>query len=247
MKQNTCQKNPFLIKIKEDKTDWMWKIAEIHTPTTVTFAISAANTSTLVKKITWDFGNGNKHKTITNRKQELIGHPIECRYKKTNDKTLSIQASVYTDKDIFITHPLETVTVNNQIKEHYIDPEEFKNEIITYYRTNVFENNVASSIYKIANRLAFSPNFINYTYREDMVGDAVIRMVEALTRHKFRPEKGNPFSYFTKIAFNAFCNRIKKEKRLRETLTNYRDDVYNGIVDDGIVLNQHEDLAYEDT
>jgi len=253
MKQSTSQNSPFLIRVKIDETDWLQGIEEIHTPTTATFTITSFDTTPLVKKVTWDFGNGNKHKTFTNRKQELIGHPIECRYKKTNELTLTIQASVYTDDGFFVTSPMQAVTVNEQIKLHYIDPEVFKEQIITYYNTNNFEDGVAESIYKIANRLAFAPNFINYTYREDMVGDAVIRMVEALTAHKFDPDKGNPFSYFTKIAFNAFCNRIKKEKRIRDTLANYRDDVYNELIDEGIEAHagkntsNNEDSVHEDT
>ena len=113
---------------------------------------------------------------------------------------------------------------------------------------------MADSIYKIANRLAFAPNFINYTYREEMVGDAVIRMIEALTSQKFNPDKGNPFSYFTKIAFHAFCNRIKKEKKIREALVNYQNSVYNEMIDDRILPYSHpqhsnnsDDYYNEDT
>ena len=54
------------------------------------------------------------------------------------------------------------------------------------------------------------------SYREEMTGDAIVKMIKALREKKFLPEKGNPFSYFTKIAFHAFCNRIKREKKLGE-------------------------------
>lgn len=61
------------------------------------------------------------------------------------------------------------------------------------------------------------------TYREDMVGDALIRMFKALMSKKYDREKGtNPFSYFTRIAFNAFRNRIKKEKHINETHIKYQ-------------------------
>ena len=49
----------------------------------------------------------------------------------------------------------------------------------------------------------------------------------------FNPEKSkNPFSYFTTIAFHAFINRIKKEKKHRETLTNYQEAVYSDMMTD---------------
>ena len=64
------------------------------------------------------------------------------------------------------------------------------------------------------------------TYREDMVGDALIRMFKALMSKKYDREKGtNPFSYFTRIAFNAFRNRIKKEKHINETHLRYQEEL----------------------
>jgi DNA-directed RNA polymerase specialized sigma24 family protein len=78
----------------------------------------------------------------------------------------------------------------------------------------------------IATRLAFAPNFINYTYREDMIGDAIVKMVKALREEKFEPTKGSPFSYFTKIAYHAFVNRIKKEKKASEVLAAYQEKIY---------------------
>ena len=80
---------------------------------------------------------------------------------------------------------------------------------------------------KIAHKLSYASNFINYTYREDMVGDALIRMFKALMSKKYDRVKGtNPFSYFTRIAFNAFRNRIKKEKHINETHLKYQEELY---------------------
>ena len=84
-----------------------------------------------------------------------------------------------------------------------------------------------------------------------MIGDAVIRMIEALTSQKFDPHKGNPFSYFTKIAFHAFCNRIKKEKKARQTLLNYQNEVYGNMKNEGIIPYGHSDndadFSYDNT
>jgi DNA-directed RNA polymerase specialized sigma24 family protein len=56
-----------------------------------------------------------------------------------------------------------------------------------------------------------------------MVGDGIIRMMKALIAKKYNRDKGtNPFSYFTRIAFNAFRNRIKKEKHIHETHEKYQ-------------------------
>ena len=66
-----------------------------------------------------------------------------------------------------------------------------------------------------------------------MIGDAILKMFSALKFRKFNIDAGNnPFSYFTTIAFHAFINRIKKEKKHRETLTKYQETVYNEIMDE---------------
>ena len=51
-------------------------------------------------------------------------------------------------------------------------------------------------------------------------------MFKALIGKKYNHDKGsNPFSYFTRIAFNAFLCRIKKENHAQEILQKYRDDL----------------------
>ena len=242
MKQKNCSSDNFIILLKlPDESEWQTSVGCITTPITLSLSISAANIYDPIKKIAWDFGTGNQIKCLTNRKQELNGFGIDCKYKKSHNSTITIQASVYTDNSIYVPTPIVTTTVNHLLKAHYIEPEVFKQQILDYYKTKVFTNDVAESIYKIANRLAFASNFINYTYREDMVGDAVVRMIEALTTQKFDPFKGNPFSYFTKIAFHAFCNRIKREKRIRDTLTSYQNDVYGNMKSEGMVNHNEDD------
>jgi hypothetical protein len=108
----------------------------------------------------------------------------------------------------------------------YVDPKEFDNEIINYYDSGKMSDNLANMVSKISHKLSFAPNFINYTYREEMVGDGVIRMMKALMAKKYNRDKGtNPFSYFTRIAFNAFRNRIKKEKHMAETHEKYQNEL----------------------
>ena len=111
-------------------------------------------------------------------------------------------------------------------EKFYVNPVEFDTEIIDYYKSGHMSDNLALMVSKIANKLSYAPNFINYTYREEMVGDGIIRMFKALTSKKYDHAKGsNPFSYFTRIAFNAFRNRIKKEKHLRDTHEKYQNEL----------------------
>jgi DNA-directed RNA polymerase specialized sigma24 family protein len=125
----------------------------------------------------------------------------------------------------------EVVEVVKKIKprdrEHYVNGKEFEEEIRQFYNTGNISIKLGESITKIANGLSFAPNFINYSYKDDMVGDAIVKMFSALKNKKFKLDSGfSPFSYFTTIAFHAFINRIKKEKKHHEALTEYREKVY---------------------
>ena len=112
---------------------------------------------------------------------------------------------------------------------HYVNSKEFTQDIIDYYDsgTDQIGEKLGESISKIAKGLSYAPNFINYSYRDDMIGDAIVKMFTALQHKKFDINSGsNPFSYFTTIAFHAFINRIKKEKKQRQIVSDYQEMVY---------------------
>lgn len=126
---------------------------------------------------------------------------------------------------------LEKKKPRGKEKVHYVNGREFEEEIRVFYQTDFISIKLGESINKIANGLSYAPNFINYSYKDDMIGDAIVKMVSALKNKKFRLDSGfSPFSYFTTIAFHAFINRIKKEKKHHETITNYKDRVYTDLM-----------------
>tara|TARA_B100001123_G_scaffold381527_2_gene452015 strand:+ start:457 stop:1077 length:621 start_codon:yes stop_codon:yes gene_type:complete len=117
---------------------------------------------------------------------------------------------------------------NKDVEKHYVNAKEFYEQIKEYYKTDVIPNNLAESLVKIATGLSYAPNFINYSWKDEMVGDAILKMFSALKHKKFKVETGNnPFSYFTTIAYHAFINRIKKESKHRDTITRYQESVYS--------------------
>tara|TARA_R100001591_G_scaffold68576_1_gene77492 strand:- start:321 stop:869 length:549 start_codon:yes stop_codon:yes gene_type:complete len=71
---------------------------------------------------------------------------------------------------------------------------------------------IGNCIMKIATHLSHKPNFINYTFREEMISDGIENCLQYIDN--FNPEKsGNPFAYFTQIIYFAFIRRIQKEKK----------------------------------
>ena len=73
-------------------------------------------------------------------------------------------------------------------------------------------NYIGECFLKIANHLSYRPNFINYTYRDEMISDGIENCLQYCGN--FNPEKSkNPFAYFTQIIYYAFLRRIQKEKK----------------------------------
>ena len=106
---------------------------------------------------------------------------------------------------------------------HYVDNKKFLSAMIEFKELyNIAEKNkeeyppvsnyIGECFLKIATHLSYRPNFINYTYRDDMISDGIENCLQYV--HNFNPEKSNnPFAYFTQIIYYAFLRRIAKEKK----------------------------------
>ena len=71
---------------------------------------------------------------------------------------------------------------------------------------------IGECLLKISTRLSTKPNFINYTYRDEMISDGIENCINYIGN--FNPEKSdNPFAYFTQIIYYAFLRRIQREKK----------------------------------
>lgn len=126
--------------------------------------------------------------------------------------------------------PMEPPTIHtNTLNKNYIDPVRLRDLIIEFYKTEIIVDELAICLYNICQRLSYRPNFIQYTWKESMVGDAIQKVFQALKNKKYNPhnKEGNAFTYFSMIAFYAFCNRIKKEKKEQETVHKYQNDTFD--------------------
>ena len=84
---------------------------------------------------------------------------------------------------------------------------------------------IATCFLRIAEGLSHKANFIRYTYREEMVMDAVENCLKAISNYNLeaatRTGKPNAFAYFTQITWYAFLRRITKEKKQQEIKLKY--------------------------
>ena len=106
---------------------------------------------------------------------------------------------------------------------HYVNNKEFLAAMTEYRTARVaaeeagetpprVSNYIGECFVKIANHLAYKSNFVNYTFREEMILDGIENCITYI--NNFDPAKSsNPFAYFTQITYYAFLRRIQKEKK----------------------------------
>ena len=119
---------------------------------------------------------------------------------------------------------------------HYVNNKEFSQAVVDYCTVlkeakiaektlPIVPNYIASCFLKIAEGLSHKSNFIRYTYREEMVMDAVENCLKAIENYDIAAatRTGNPnaFAYFTQISWYAFLRRIAKEKKQQDVKLKY--------------------------
>jgi hypothetical protein len=118
----------------------------------------------------------------------------------------------YVNNADFSQAVVEYVTIVNEAKEN-------KKEIPTV------PDYIAQCFLKIAEGLSHKSNFSRYTYREEMVMDAVENCLRAIGNYNLeaatRTGRPNAFAYFTQISWFAFLRRIAKEKKQQDVKLKY--------------------------
>jgi hypothetical protein len=148
---------------------------------------------------------------------------------------------------------------------HYVNNKEFSQAVVDYCLTveeakanktqlPIVTDYIASCFLRISEGLSHKSNFIRYTYREEMVMDAVENCLRAIENYNIeaatRTGLPNAFAYFTQISWYAFLRRIAKEKKQQEIKLKYlsqsglEDYVVSGNLDAG---SQQAVQAFIDT
>jgi len=119
---------------------------------------------------------------------------------------------------------------------HYVNNADFSQAVVDYVedlqeakkknqQLPIVPDYIASCFLRIAEGLSHKSNFIRYTYREEMVMDAVENCLKAIENYNLeaatRTGKPNAFAYFTQITWYAFLRRIAKEKKQQEIKLKY--------------------------
>lgn len=142
-----------------------------------------------------------------------------------------------TDNQILInTPPKKTTLAAKREGVHYVNNKEFSQAVVDYVKSVKAAqlNNaevpriteyIGRCFLRIAEGLSHKPNFIRYTYREEMVMDGVENCIKAIMNYNVEAatRTGNPnaFAYFTQICYYAFIRRIMKEKKQQDIKFRY--------------------------
>jgi len=124
--------------------------------------------------------------------------------------------------------------------KHYINNADFLAALVEYRKlcddakSNGKEdpripNYIGECFLKIAEHLSRKPNFISYSFRDEMISDGIENCL--MYFRNFDPTKSsNPFAYFTQIIYFAFLRRIMKEKK--QLYVKYKATEQYGILDE---------------
>jgi hypothetical protein len=136
-------------------------------------------------------------------------------------------------------------------QKHYINNEDFLKALVDY-KTKCTEadaagkpkpnipNYIGECFMKIAEGLSHKPNFINYTYRDEMISDGIENCL--MYFENFDPTKSkNPFAYFTQVIYFAFLRRIQKEKK--QLYVKYKATEMYGVLDEFEMLESEDGVT----
>ena len=131
-------------------------------------------------------------------------------------------------------------------KNYYVDSKRLEALIEQYNEDGKIVDELAIALYNISFRMSFSPNFINYSWKEEMIGDGLVKEFTALKNKKYDPARGRAFSYFSMIVFNAFCNKIKKENKNNQALKDYQNEQHDSLFFEQSEKTTHNHEEHDD-
>lgn len=97
---------------------------------------------------------------------------------------------------------------------YYVKNKDLLYEILKYKESKIISEELGLMILKMSQNYAKKGSFKGYTWKEDMISDAILIVFKYM--HNFKIKEGkqpNPFAYITTIIHNSFVNDIKKYKK----------------------------------
>lgn len=107
---------------------------------------------------------------------------------------------------------------------HYISNKEFTQAIDDYIKlcevneasgkeAPVIPDNIAKQFMALANKLGIRYNFVNYTFRDEMISNAIFACCAKIRKFDIKVSN-NAFAYFTNVCWRAMVDVINYEEKM---------------------------------
>jgi hypothetical protein len=98
----------------------------------------------------------------------------------------------------------------------YLTNKELLAEVIECKKTGVMSNKLGAMFMKMVHKYGTKVNFCNYSYLEEMKGNAIVGLVK--NWQSFDSDKySNAFAYYTSCIHNQFIQELNYEKKQQKT------------------------------
>jgi DNA-directed RNA polymerase specialized sigma subunit len=110
------------------------------------------------------------------------------------------------------------------MKNNYVTNKQLLPILKKYKETGILSEELGKMFYLIARNLSHKSNWSSYTWKEDMIQEAVFTCTKYIKNFDSNKSQ-NPFAYITQICNNCFIAYVKKQKKH----SNIKDTCYKEI------------------
>lgn len=96
---------------------------------------------------------------------------------------------------------------------NYINNENLLAEVKIYVETGVQTEELGRMLLLLAKRYSDRGSFAGYSWKDDMICEAVLTCLRYMHNFDVTIDNPNPFAYFSRIIHNSFLNYISKQKK----------------------------------
>jgi DNA-directed RNA polymerase specialized sigma24 family protein len=96
---------------------------------------------------------------------------------------------------------------------NYINNESLLKEIKSFSETGIQSEELGRMLLLLAKRYSDRGSFSGYSWKDDMICEAVLTCLKYMHNFDVNIDSPNPFAYFSRIIHNSFLNYISKQKK----------------------------------
>jgi hypothetical protein len=149
-------------------------------------------------------------------------------------------------------YSIDTPNKGETMGNNYVSNKDILDCLEKWDRNTKIPDELGGYFLIIATNLSNKSNFVGYTWKDEMIAEAVYTCVKYI--RNFDPEKSSfAFTYISRICYNSFVNSIKKNKKhgqIKQVLYDNKDRVdnliffsYNSIDYTELLGNTDEDIG----